>query len=127
MSQLTPISVIETALLDLRSEGYTHGVNGNATHPFGEQEKKHNWILRHPMRIVRLKRGKPFQVIANVDILVVIGIICRFCIQALKEIVILLAARKSTWHKKHSGEARLDFIIFVKYVITKMCIELINI
>ena len=54
MSQLTPISVIETALLDLRSEGYTHGVNGNATHPFGEQEKKHNWILRHPMRIVRL-------------------------------------------------------------------------
>ena len=58
MSQLTPISVIETALLNLRSEGYTHGVNGNATHPFGEQEKKHNWILRHPMRIVRLKRGE---------------------------------------------------------------------
>ena len=67
------------------------------------------------MRIVRLKRGKPFQVIANVDILVLIGIIRRFCIQALKEIVILLAARKSTWHKKHSG--KLDFIIFVKYVI----------
>ena len=44
------------------------------------------------MRIVRLKRGKPFQVIANVDILVLIGIIRRFCIQALKEIVILLAA-----------------------------------